>query len=187
MCVSSDAESDPVTRSSPNLGVSDGTWPSVGQALHQAKQLLQRPLQPQQQQQLADNGGNAQLHECLARLHEAVLLLQRENQQLTARIQQQQLQQQQLSQLQRLHAPAKGGATSRAHSHSPFATPSEVSGPAEGGSNNSTGPNVPFARALSGGVLPRPEATPDEIRSAPNPSTPLLRGSDISVERFLNK
>ena len=182
------AESDPVTRTSPTVGGgSDGSWPSVAQTLHQAKQLLQGPVQ-QQQQQLVDAGGNAQLRECLARLHEAVLLLQQENQQLAARVQQQQQQQHQhqMRALQRLRAPRKEEVTCRTQSLSPFATASEVSGTADGGSNTSSSANLPFTRALSGGVLPKPEVTLDEIRSAPNPSTPVLRGRDISVERFLN-
>ncbi|XP_026191226.1 centrosomal and chromosomal factor [Cyclospora cayetanensis] len=179
-------QSDPVTRSSPTAGVSENSWPVVQGALHQAKQLLQGPLQ---QQQLVDAAGNAQIHECLSRLHEAVLVLQRENQLLVSRIQQQQQQQQQMrlqQPFQLLHAP-KGGAASRAQSLSPFGTASEFSGCAEGsGGSSSSAANLSFSRALSGGVLPRPEVSADEIRSAPNPSTPLLRGGDISVERFLS-
>lgn len=176
------SESDPLIRSSPT-GLAVGShW---AQALTQAKQLLHRPQQQQQPQQIADAAGSAQLHECLARLKEAVVLLQRENQQLRARVQQQQQQQVRLQALQRLHAPAKEGvATSRAQSLSPFGTSSEVSASADG--CNSGGSN-PVWRAMSGSALPCPEETPDEIRSAPNPSTPVLPFGVSSVEQFLSK
>lgn len=144
------------------------------------------PLQ-QQQQQLADAAGAAQMHDCLARLHEAVLLLQRENQQLVARVQQLQQQQQQMRMqaLHHLQACAKnGGAASRAQSLSPFGKASELSASAE--RCRSGGLTAALGRVLSGSALPLPEETPDGIRSAPNPSTPLLRGGDISVEGFLS-
>lgn len=177
-------ESDPLIRSSPT-GLNEGSnWASLAQALSQAQNLLHRP----QQQQLTDAAGAAQVHDCLSRLHEAVILLQRENQQLQARVQQQQQQQMRLQAVHRLHpAPAnKDGVSpaSRAQSLSPFGTSSEVSASADG--CNSSNSNAPLWRALSGSVLPCPEETPDEIRSAPNPSTPLLRGGDVSVEQFLS-